>query len=78
MIANPSWKEIKENLLSGQTANDCPDLVAHVWQQKKSSLIKDIIKDGVLGQCIAHIYTIEFQKRGLPHMHLLIILDLSS
>ncbi|RDX46956.1 hypothetical protein OH76DRAFT_1324665, partial [Lentinus brumalis] len=24
---------------------------------------------------VAQVYTIEFQKRGLPHMHLLIFLD---
>lgn len=29
----------------------------------------------VLGKVVAHMYTIEFQKRGLPHAHILLILD---
>src|ERR1043165_9908519 len=29
---------------------------------------------GVLGKVIAHVHVIEFQKRGLPHAHILIIL----
>ena len=41
-------------------------------------LLKDIRKRHVLGVPIAHIYVIEFQKRGLPHCHLLLILDHSS
>ncbi|KAF8221866.1 hypothetical protein L208DRAFT_1325693, partial [Tricholoma matsutake] len=47
-----------------------PDIVAHVFEQKKNALIMDI-KAGVLGKVVAHIHTIEFQKRGHPHMHLL-------
>ena len=34
--------------------------------------MKDITKHGVIGQTVAHVYTIEFQKRGLPHMHYLV------
>ena len=29
------------------------------------------IKDGLFGRVSAMVHTIEFQKRGLPHMHLL-------
>ncbi|GBN47777.1 hypothetical protein AVEN_227624-1 [Araneus ventricosus] len=29
---------------------------------------------GALGKSIAQVYTIEFQKRGLPHAHILIVL----
>jgi hypothetical protein len=41
---------------------------------KLDALLKDI-KDGVLGNVIAKIWVIEFQKRGLPHAHILLILD---
>ena len=34
----------------------------------------DICEKGVLGRCIAHTYVVEFQKRGLPHAHILLIL----
>ena len=42
----------------------------------KLDLLCDLLyKDGVLGKVIGHIHVVEFQKRGLPHAHLLIILD---
>ena len=31
-----------------------------------------IVNKGVLGKVVAHVYTIEFQKGGLPHIHLLV------
>ena len=36
------------------------------------AMIKDICKNGIMGRTVTHIYTIEFQKRGLPHMHMII------
>jgi hypothetical protein len=44
---------------------------------KLDALLKDI-KDDVLGNLIAKIWVIEFQKRGLPHVHILLILDEAS
>jgi hypothetical protein len=35
----------------------------------------DLVKKHVLGKVIAHINVIKFQKRGLPHAHILLILD---
>ena len=78
MTANPKWKEIQDELLPGQTASDRSDLVSRVFKLKKDALIDDIMKHQALGKCVAHIYTIEFQKRGLPHMHLLIIMKEDS
>eukprot|EP00984_Skeletonema_dohrnii_P022559 scaffold11673_cov102-Skeletonema_dohrnii-CCMP3373.AAC.4 len=31
-----------------------------------------IVKDGIFGKPLAHVHVVEFQKRGAPHMHLLI------
>ncbi|OBZ69834.1 hypothetical protein A0H81_10535 [Grifola frondosa] len=75
MTANPQWPEIVRELLPGQTPSDRPDLVARVFELKKKALLHEILKDGIFGNVVAHIYTIEFQKRGLPHMHLLIFLE---
>jgi hypothetical protein len=74
MTCNPKWKEIADNLLPGQTASDRPDLVAKVFQLKLKEYIHDISTKHVLGKCLAYIYSIEFQKRGLPHAHMLVIL----
>ena len=86
MMANPSWSEIEDNLFSYeddeddpdyprkcQTASDHPDIVAHVFFQKIKSMLKDI-KDGLFGDVQGYVFTIEFQKWGLPHIHLLIFL----
>src|SRR5882672_2349483 len=72
MTANVNWPEFLASLSPGQTPADCPDLVACVFQLKKQELLDLITKKGILGHTVAHVYTIEFQKRGLPHMHLLI------
>jgi hypothetical protein len=74
---NPKWKEITNALLSGQTAKDRPELVTRVFNLKLDALLKDI-KDGVLGNVITKIWVIEFQKRGLPHVHILLILNETS
>jgi hypothetical protein len=44
---------------------------------KLHTFLKDI-KDGVLGNVIAKVWVIEFQKRSLPHAHILLILDEAS
>jgi hypothetical protein len=77
MTANPSWPEIKDALLPSQTASDRPDLVVRVFYVKLISLIKEI-RRGVLGDWAAHLYTIEFQKYGLPHAHIVVFLQPQS
>jgi hypothetical protein len=71
---NPKWEEITDALLPGQIAKDRPELVTRVFNLKLDALLKEI-KDGVLGNVIAKIWVIKFQKRGLPHAHILLILD---
>lgn len=69
---NPRCKDICDALLPGQQAHDRPDIVARVFKQHLAELINDITKRHVLGKPVAYVYVIEFQKRGLPHCHLLI------
>ena len=69
---NPKWREITENLYRGQTANDRPDLVIRVFKLKLNNLLNNIFKHGVLGKVVTHVQVIEFQKRGLPHVHILL------
>ncbi|KAL0285519.1 UNVERIFIED_CONTAM: hypothetical protein Sangu_2774500 [Sesamum angustifolium] len=75
MTCNPSWKEIKDQLLPGQTPQDRPDLLTRIFRAKYEELKEDIFHKGVLGKTIAHVHVIEFQKRGLPHVHMLVIFD---
>jgi hypothetical protein len=71
---NPNWPEIQAELLPRQIATDRPDLVTRVFRMKLSVLIKDLMKDEVFGLTVAQIHIIKFQKQGLPHTHILIIL----
>jgi len=75
ITCNPNWEEITCKLLPGQTAYDRPDLVVRVFQLKKKAILDEIYKHGIFGHAVAYVYTIEFQKRGLPHMHCLIFLQ---
>jgi hypothetical protein len=38
-------------------------------------LLSDLLEEESLGKVVGHVYVIEFQNRGLPHSHILIILD---
>ena len=74
MTCNPNWPEIKQELLECQKPQDRPDIVARVFKLKLDQLMNDLVHGGVLGKVVAYMYVIEFQKRGLPHAHILLIL----
>ncbi|GMF41132.1 unnamed protein product [Phytophthora fragariaefolia] len=74
MPCSPTWDEIDEKIPdANQSAQGRPDIVARVYQMKLAALLKDL-DEGVLGRVQARIYVVEFQKRGLPHAHILAIL----
>ena len=75
ITCNPRWKEIIDNLLPGQTAVDRPDLICRVFKIKLEALMHYILNSRIFGRVLGWAYTIEFQKRGLPHAHILIILQ---
>ena len=74
MTCNAKWKEIVDSLPPGMAAHQCPDLVSRVFSMKLKSLMHDLTTKHVLGREIAHTYVVEFQKRGLPHAHILLIM----
>lgn len=75
MTCNPKWPEIQSAVLPGQTAVDRPDLItAHAFRLRLRELLTDLLKRHALGHTIANAHTIEFQKRGLPHARILLIL----
>ena len=73
MTANSGWDEIKAALINCQSHLERHDLVVRVFFAKLKALIKEI-RNGALGAWAAYIYTIEFQKRGLPHAHIIVFL----
>ncbi|XP_071728569.1 uncharacterized protein [Rutidosis leptorrhynchoides] len=72
--SNPKWPEINAMLsyIEGQRAPDRPDIVARVFKLKLDCIMTDIMKKHIFVTTEAGIHIIEFQKRGLPHVHILI------
>ncbi len=71
MTANLEWREIKEGVFPGMTPNDDVLLVNRVFQLKLKALMTYIRKKKPFGKVKGFFYTVEFQKRGLPHAHIL-------
>ena len=69
---NPHWIEIKQELFRGQSPSDRHDITARVFKQKLKSLMDFIVKHYVFGETRCWMYSVEWQKRGLPHAHILI------
>ncbi|XP_077137872.1 LOW QUALITY PROTEIN: uncharacterized protein LOC143804010 [Ranitomeya variabilis] len=74
VTCNPKWKEIKDNLLPNQQPCDRPDLVARVFNMKLKLLLGDLTTYHRFGRLNGMVYVIEFQKRGLPHGHILVFM----
>ncbi|XP_054796096.1 uncharacterized protein LOC129301562 [Prosopis cineraria] len=51
------------------------DILCRVFKMKLQSLLQVIKQEKIFGRIKAEIYTIEFQKRGLPHAHIILFLD---
>ncbi|XP_027157485.1 uncharacterized protein LOC113759078 [Coffea eugenioides] len=74
MTCNPSWPEIKQHLSGEDEIQNRPDLISRVFRAKIEQLEDDLFKRNLFGEVATYTYVIEFQKRGLPHAHFLIIL----
>ncbi|XP_074359274.1 uncharacterized protein LOC141698468 [Apium graveolens] len=74
MTTNTKWPKIQRMLkhMSGVDVADAPDVVARVFKMKVDQLMDMIKKKNYFGRCIGVMHVIEFQKRGLPHAHILI------
>ena len=75
MTYNPNWIEITDHIRFTETAGDRPDLTARVFKMKSNAVLNDIYNNEIFGKVVDHINVIELQKRGLPHSHILIILE---
>ncbi|GFR82078.1 DNA helicase PIF1, ATP-dependent [Elysia marginata] len=77
VTTNPNWKEITDHLLEGQHPHDRLDLLVRVFRLKLKQTMH-ALKNGCLGSVDAWLYNIEFQKRGLPHAHILLWISCDS
>ncbi|XP_044741944.1 uncharacterized protein LOC123302915 [Chrysoperla carnea] len=72
---NPKWPEITELLRQGQKSHDRHDIVARVFNVKVKHMMKLLTVGSIFGKTKCHMYTFEWQKRGLPHVHILLWLE---
>ncbi|KAF0775394.1 hypothetical protein AaE_000906, partial [Aphanomyces astaci] len=91
MTCNPNWPEIisqlKPHIYTAynvnlrpwytpiQTSAERDDIVTCVFESKLTYFEDDIHKKHVLGKVVASVRVEEFQKRGLPHVHMLLIME---
>ena len=76
ITCNPKWPAITAALeATGGSAQDRIDVVNRVFKQHLDQLRNDLITKKALGTPVAYLDVIEFQKRGLPHAHILVILE---
>ncbi|KAH1099393.1 hypothetical protein GYH30_034850 [Glycine max] len=79
LTCNLAWPEIQRQVAkSNLIAHDCPNVVSRVFKMKLNQLMHDLKSGHVFGPILAFVYTIEWQKRGLPHAHILIFLHPSN
>ncbi|KAF8083395.1 hypothetical protein N665_0776s0020 [Sinapis alba] len=77
VTANPNWVELSQHLdaYGGESANSRPDLECRLFKLKLDEMVSDFKKGVFFPKTSAVVYTIEFQKRGLPHVHILLWLE---
>ncbi|XP_022003614.1 uncharacterized protein LOC110901069 [Helianthus annuus] len=75
ITCNPKWPEIKRFLKDTKiNPEDRPDILCRLFKIKLDAIMKDLREKSLFGNASAVVYTIEFQKRGLPHAHICLFL----
>ena len=72
---NPKWTEITLAISEGQQPNDRADIIVRVFHMKLEQMLQDLRLGTIFGTISALLYSIEFQKRGLPHVHILLWIE---
>nr|XP_018911732.1 PREDICTED: uncharacterized protein LOC109040297 [Bemisia tabaci] len=58
--------------MTGQLPQDRHDIVSRVFNLKLKKLMDLLTKQKIYGEVRCHMYSVEWQKRGLPHAHILL------
>jgi hypothetical protein len=70
MTCNPEWPEIQCHLRPGQKTTDIPVVVIRAFHKHLKRLLN--VLRNKFGHLIYMIKVIGFQKRGLPHVHIIV------
>ncbi|KAI9126100.1 hypothetical protein K1719_003518 [Acacia pycnantha] len=70
---NPMWPEITRHCeKDGLKPCDKPEILSRVFHMKLDKLMRVLKDEKILGSIKADVYTVEFQKRELPHAHIIL------
>lgn len=72
---NFQWIELFSTTFSDQTAQDRFELIVRLFKLKLNVLLYEFIDLHVFNNVVVYVYTIEFQKRNLSHVHILLIFE---
>ena len=74
--ANPNWPDIQEALkdFPEKKPEDHPEIVVRAFRLRQKRLLNELKKGNIFGRFRGCLWTLEYQKRGLPHIHLLLFL----
>ncbi|XP_071642973.1 uncharacterized protein [Temnothorax longispinosus] len=72
---NPKWNDITDALLPGQKSYDRHDIIARVFHLKVKKMMALLNKGSLFGKVWCFMYSVEWQKRGLPYIHILLWLE---
>ncbi|XP_076881935.1 uncharacterized protein LOC143530216 [Bidens hawaiensis] len=79
ITCNPNWPEVKRFLKDTTLkSEDRPDILCRLFKLKLDAMIKLVKDKSLFGRVQAVVYTIEFQKSGLPHAHICIFMHPGS
>ncbi|KAJ1272975.1 hypothetical protein BS78_06G244600 [Paspalum vaginatum] len=59
----------------GEQPNDRSDIIVRVFHMKLEQILDDLQSGVIFGPILAILYSIEFQKRGFPHVHILVWIE---
>lgn len=68
----PCWDVIKKLLLQDQRSYDRYDIISWVFRFKVKKTMNLLTKGNIFGEVRYYMYSPERQKRGLPHIHILL------
>ncbi|XP_035842281.1 uncharacterized protein LOC110876254 [Helianthus annuus] len=79
ITCNPKWPEV-QRFLKDTTIRpeDRPDILCRIFKIKLDSITKELKEGKLLGRVNSVVYTVEFQKRGLPHAHICVFMHPDS
>ena len=78
ITCNPNCCEIKQELQAHEEIQNRPDIVVWISRAKLEELKDELFTKQIFVHVATYVYVIEFQKRGLPHAHFLIVLKSNS